>query len=208
MFETSYLLYQTLENRGNYEQNEKDGPYSCSWDNSWLGEGFYYWYHHINLAHWWGKQARFNKNGYTIFKSVCNDLSKCWDLHTGPGQDIFFYWLDKMKDKNLLEDKTSVAQVLEFIKNEYPEFPYEGIRILGMDSLSKSAIKNMGFVKMNFEFADENENANKQRFKAFFDPMPPVQVCLFIKDGMGRTGYELVYPEKLKLENRNQNFYI
>ena len=36
MFETSYLLYQTLENRGNYEQNEKDGPYNCSWDNTWL----------------------------------------------------------------------------------------------------------------------------------------------------------------------------
>lgn len=208
MFETSYLLYQTLENRGNYEQNEKEGPYSCSWKNTWLGEGYYYWYHHINLAHWWGQQARFKENGYTIFKSVCNDLSKCWDLHTGPGQDIFLYWLDKMKSKNLLESKTSVAQVLEFIKNEYPEFPYEGIRILGMDSLSKSAIKNMGFVRMNFEFAGENENANKQKFKAYFDPIPPVQVCLFIKDGMGRIGYDLIFPEDLKLENRNQIIYI
>ena len=206
MFETSYLLYQTLENRGNYEQNEKDGPYNCSWENTWLGEGYYYWYHHVKLAHWWGN--RYRRNGYVIFKSICNDLTKCWDLHTGVGQDLFLYWLERMENKKLLNEQTSVAQVIEFVKNEFPDFPYEGIRILGIDSLSQSAIKNMGFVRMNFEFPEENENPNKQKFKAFFDPIPPVQVCLFSKDGMGRTGYELVYPEDLKLENRNQNFYI
>ena len=41
MFETSYLLYQTLENQGNYEQNEKEGPYSCSWDNTWYCYEYY-----------------------------------------------------------------------------------------------------------------------------------------------------------------------
>lgn len=206
MFETSYLLYQTLENRGNYEQNEKDGPYNCSWDNTWLGEGYYYWYHHIKLAHWWGN--RYKRKGYVIFKSICNDLTKCWDLHTGEGQDLFLYWLEKMENKKLLEEQTSVAQVIEFVKNEYPDFHYEGIRILGIDSLHQSTIENMGFVRFNFEFPEESENPNKQKFKAYFDSMPPVQVCLFTKDGMGRTGYELLYPEELKLENRNQNFYI
>jgi len=207
MFETSYLLYQTLENRGDYEQNEKDGPYSCSWDNTWLGEGYYYWYHHINLAHWWGNRYK-NKNGHLIFKSICTDLTKCWDLHTGVGQDLFLHWLKKMDENKILKEQTSVAQVIEFVKNEYPEFPYEGIRILGIDSISKLAIQNMGFVRMNFEFPEENDNPNKQKFKAFFELMPAVQVCLFTKEGMGRSGYELVYPEELKLENRNQNFYI
>ena len=97
MFETSYLLYQTLENRGNYEQNEKDGPYDCSWDNTWLGEGYYYWYHHIKLAHWRGN--RYQRKGYVIFKSICNELTKCWDLHAGVGQDLFLYWLEKMENK-------------------------------------------------------------------------------------------------------------
>lgn len=206
MFETSYLLYQTLENRGNYEQNEKDGPYNCSWDNTWLGEGYYYWYHHIKLAHWWGN--RYKRNGYVIFKSICIDLTKCWDLHTGVGQELFLHWLKKMDENKLLEEQTSVAQVIEFVKNEFPEFPYEGIRILGIDSISKLAIQNMGFVRMNFEFPEENDNPDKQKFKAFFDLMPAVQVCLFTKDGMGRTGYELVYTEEFKVENRNQNFYI
>lgn len=207
MFETSYFLYQTLENQGNYEQNETEGPYSCSWDNTWLGEGYYYWYHHIQLAHWWG-QARYKKKGYVIFKSTCNDLSKCWDLHTGEGQDLFLHWLKKMDDKKLLKEKTSVAQVIQFVKNEFPNFPYEGIRVLGVDSISELAIQNMGFVRMNFEFPKENDNPNKQKFKAFFDLMPAVQVCLFTKNGMGRGGYELVFPEELKLENRNQNYYI
>lgn len=206
MFETSYLLYQTLENRGNYEQNEKVGPYNCSWENTWLGEGYYYWYHHIKLAHWWGN--RYKRNGYVIFKSICIDLTKCWDLHTGVGQDLFLHWLKKMDDNKLLEEQTSVAQVIEFVKSEFPGFPYEGIRVLGIDSISKLAIQNMGFVRMNFEFPEENDNPDKQKFKAFFDLMPAVQVCLFTKDGMGRTGYELVYPEELKIENRNQNFYI
>lgn len=135
-------------------------------------------------------------------------MTKCWDLHTGVGQDLFLYWLEKMENKKLLTEQTSVAHVIEFVKNEYPDFPYEGIRILGIDSLSQSAIKNMGFVRMNFEFPEESENPNRQKFKAFFDPMPPVQVCLFTQHGLGRIGYELVFPDEFKLESRNQNFYI
>jgi hypothetical protein len=207
MPETEYLLYQTLEDRGNYEENENEGPYPCSWNNTWLGEGYYYWYHHIKLAHWWGA-VRYKGNKYVIFESVCKDLSRCWDLHLGKGQDLFLYWLNKMQEEGLLNAKTSVAQVIEFVKNEYPDFPYSGIRILGMDSISLTSISNLGFVRMNFEFPIQDNVSKMQKYRAYFDPMPPVQVCLFEKNGLGRVGYKLVFPEDLIKENRELNIFI
>lgn len=208
MFETEYLLYQTLENQGNYEQNEVEGPYSCSWENTWLGEGFYYWYHHIHLAHWWGSSHRFKKKGYVIYESVCKNISKCWDLHLGEGQDIFLHWLTKMNENELLNENTSVAQVIEFVKNEFPNFDYEGIRILGIDSIGQKKIDSMGFVRLKFEFPDSNQNPNNQKYKAYYDPIPAVQVCLFQKNGLGRVGYKLVFPEHLTKENREDNYLI
>lgn len=207
MFETQFLLYQTLENRGIHLQNEIEGPYSCNWENTWLGEGYYYWYHHIALAKWWGK-SRYGENKYIVFNSKCTDLSKCWDLHTGPGQDLFLYWLSKMKEKELLNTTTTVAQVLEFIKNEFHDFSFEGIRILGVDSIAKKTVNRLGFVRMNFEIPKDYDNPDIQRFKAYFDPMPPVQICLFTKSGMGRVEYELVYPEELRKEYRTADILI
>lgn len=207
MVETEFLLYQTLENRGNHLENEKDGPYSCNWDNTWLGEGYYYWYHHIELAKWWGS-SRYKGRDYIVFRSTCKDLTKCWDLHNGPGQTLFLYWLKIMKEKEILEASTTVAQVFEFIKNEYPNFPYEGVRILGVDSISERSVDNFDFVRMRFEMPAELNKTLIQRYKAYFDAMPAVQVCLFDKDGMGRVDYELVYPEELKKENRVENMFI
>lgn len=208
MFETEYLLYQTLENRGNHEQNAKDGPYKCSWKNTWLGEGYYYWYHHIALAHWWGSSNRYEKNGYLIFKSICKDITKCWDLHLGKGQELFLHWLKKMDENNLLEEKTSVAQVIEFVKTEYPNFDFEGIRILGADCIGEKKLHSMGFVRLKFEIPENEQMSNRQKYKAYFDTMPPIQVCLFKKDGLGREGYTLVYPENLVQENKEEDFWI
>ena len=91
MPETQFILYQTLEDKGNYLDNENEGPYPCAWENTWLGRGFYYWYHHMIVGKWWGKQ-RYGEGNYVIFRSICTDLSKCWDLHSGPDQENFLYF--------------------------------------------------------------------------------------------------------------------
>ena len=75
------ILYQTLENRKNPEIIEKNGPFLCNWENTWLGDGYYFWDSFINNAHWWGKEARKYKDGYIICKSICDYNSiDCFDL--------------------------------------------------------------------------------------------------------------------------------
>jgi hypothetical protein len=47
-------VFQTLENRGtNQTHLEQGGPYICHWENSWLGDGFYFWDTFLENAHWW-----------------------------------------------------------------------------------------------------------------------------------------------------------
>ncbi len=205
--ETEYTLFQTLQDKGNYVECELEGPFPCVWENTWLGQGYYFWYFHIDLAKWWGS-SRYNKTGYVIHKSVCTDLRLCWDLHTGPHQADFMYWLMKMKTSDLLKPETTVAQVIEFIKNECDDFKYEAIRILGIDSISKSSATKFNLPRVSFEKPLEEKDSSKQRFLSYFDVIPPVQVCLFAKDALFRKGFEVVFPENYKKENRLDEIFI
>ncbi len=189
------VLYQTLEDRENYIRCEDEGPFPCSWENTWLGNGYYYWYHHIPLAHWWG-ETRYGKGNYVIYKSICNELEKCWDLHgEGDHQSEFLHWLGVLERRDLLENSTTVAQVIEFIKNEATDFRYEAIRILGVDSLHKTKAMEFNMPRLFFEYSERPEDQNKQRYKSYFDLIPPVQVCLFNWKALNRTGFDVVFPE-------------
>lgn len=188
-------IYQSLEDRDNYLDCEENGPFPCDWDNTWVGEGYYFWYHHIEPAHWWG-ETRYGENNYVIFESYCHDVSKCWDLHgNGDHQSNFILWLKRLEEKGKLSHHTTVAHVIEFIKNEFGKFEYEGIRILGVDSLSTTTARRFKMPRLPFEIPTEKENKNKQKFKAYFDLIPPVQICLFNWSGLDRQGFDVVYPE-------------
>jgi hypothetical protein len=205
--ETEFILFQTLQDQGNHIDCESLGPFPCEWENTWLGEGFYFWYYHIELAKWWGNM-RHSKTGYVIHKSICDDLNLCWDLHTGKHQEDFMYWLKKMQCAELLNSETTVAQVIEFIKNECDDFKYEAIRILGVDSISKSSAIKFKMPRIYFENPLDGDDAKKQRFSSYFDVIPPIQVCLFNKDALNRKGFDVVFPEKYLKENRLGEIYI
>lgn len=192
------ILYQTLEDQGNYHICEEEGPYPCNWENTWLGEGYYFWYHHIDLGKWWGG-ARYGEGNYVIFETVCHNTELCWDLHgDGSHQEQFMYWLQKLNDRALFKDSTTVAQVIEFIKNEAEEFNYEAIRILGVDSISKTKAKEYNLPRIPFEIASKKENQNHQKYKAYFDLLNPVQLCLFTKTALDRRGFSVVFPEEYR----------
>ncbi|MBK9689303.1 MAG: hypothetical protein IPO65_16695 [Saprospiraceae bacterium] len=59
-------VYQTLENRGNQDYVENNGPFLCSRNNAWLGNGYYFWDSFIENAHWWGWKVKKFTNGYFI----------------------------------------------------------------------------------------------------------------------------------------------
>lgn len=67
------IVYQTLEDRQtDLDKIESNGPYSCRWENSWLGNGYYFWDTFIDNAHWWGVEGRKYKNGYIICQAECD----------------------------------------------------------------------------------------------------------------------------------------
>lgn len=204
--ETEYILYQTLQDKNNYIECEENGPFSCEWENTWLGKGFYFWFHHIELAKWWGNvKPTYKKNGFVIFKTVCKDVSKCWDLHANPAhQEEFKKWIKFMTAKGLIDKTTTVLSIIEFIKSESEEFKckYDAIRILGSDSISTQYDKSNEMPRFKFEKPRENDKPEKQRFLAYFDAIPPVQVCLFNKNSLLREGFDVVYPDRYKKENR------
>ena len=49
------IVFQTLKNKGNPIEIERDGPFICRWENSWMGTGYYFWETFLSNAHWWGK---------------------------------------------------------------------------------------------------------------------------------------------------------
>lgn len=202
---SQYTLYQTLQDKGNHEECEREGPYPCNWDNSWLGEGFYFWFHHLELAIWWGSvKPNLKKSGFVVYKTICSNISLCWDLHGNPyHQEEFIKWLKKMKLTGIVDEKTTVCQVLEFIKGESIEFKeqYQAIKILGVDSLSKISAEKFHMPRLRFE-TPRNEDTESQRFLAYFELIPPVQVCLFNKNSLLRKGFDVVFPERYLKENR------
>ena len=134
-------IYQTLEDRGNYQQIEDHGPYFCSlYDESgelkkgikepWLGEGYYFWDTRIDDARWWG---------YTIYEQytkgyvICHT---CYDQHSSLLFDMvgslamFEDFLDCAKVISLERNikKVSFPVVLEYLKRK-EDFNYKAIRV-------------------------------------------------------------------------------
>lgn len=211
--ETQYKLYQTLQDRNNHIECELEGPFPCEWENTWIGNGFYFWFHHLDLALWWGKSRNiYSKTGFVVYESTCKNIERCWDLHANPfHQEEFMKWLKKMKLNGLINGDTTVSKVLEFIKGESKDFvvKYEAIRILGVDSLSQTSALKYNMPRIKFELPREGDRPNSQRFLAYFNPIPPVQVCLFNKNALLRTGFDVIYPDTYRKENRaDTNFFI
>ncbi len=105
---TKKEVYQTLENRGtNLNKLVSEGPYLCNWENSWLGDGYYFWDTFIENAHWWGQEIRKYPNGYIICKAICDYSDEsCFDLagnteHLKMLKDTY----DFMKKEGLLTTK-------------------------------------------------------------------------------------------------------
>lgn len=179
------VIFQTLENRDNPDLIERDGPFSCKWDNTWLGEGYYYWDTFIQIAHWWGN-IRYN-NKHIICQADCDfDTEKCFDL-VGSTEHlcIFSDSLDKLKGRGLLTNKTTVARVLHHMRKTLKIFHYEAIRVYGIDSVSKH--KNPEFsYRIIFEH---------NRFQ-YLDYKPAIQICIYNKYGLNLKNYKIIFPDE------------
>ncbi len=167
-------IYQTLEDRQNYEEIEAHGPYFCSerYQNGilkkgvkepWLGEGYYFWDSRISDAQWWGDTI-YSKKGYVICHTTYDQHSKwLYDLVGDVQQfDEFVKFAELIRaERNIKTVKFPV--VLAYMKKEVAEFNYKAIRVWPHPKT---------FEKTSINFPDENMILCKA---------DKIQICFFDK---------------------------
>lgn len=173
--------YQTLEDRDNADEIEKNGPFLCNRKNAWLGEGYYFWDSFVENAHWWGQEGARYQNGYIICESYFELNEKCLDLYDNPEHmKMFSSTIQLIEEKGLIKvNQTTVGRVIEFLKRNIP-FDYEAIRVNGVNSKNPSFSKRIPF----------KLGKNHQ----YWDATPAIQICFIKKDGLNRKEFKIVYP--------------
>ncbi len=182
-------VYQTLRNKDNPEEVERDGPFPCNWPNAWLGKGYYFWETFINSAHWWGKAHC--EGEYFICESACIITDdNCFDLvgntlHLMEFSDA----IDDMKAKGLINDKTTVTRVLNYLRNDIKVLKTEAIRAVGYTSIGEK--KNSEFIKrMLFEVPREYKPEH------YLIYAPAIQICFFKKTSLSLNGFRIIFPDE------------
>lgn len=180
-------VFQTLKDKGNPIEVERDGPFICTWQNSWLGIGYYFWETFLGNAHWWGKTH--NKNSYIICQAEYTfDDEKIFDLSGGNSQHLLDYesYVKVLKRNGFLkENKTTVSRVFHFMRNHIPGFSqYEAIRAFGVNSIGTFAHPEH-IHRMPFESG----------LNAYLDLRPAIQICFFKKEALQLKDYRIIYPD-------------
>ena len=176
-------IYQTLDDKGNADFIESNGPFPCKWPNSWLGDGHYFWDTFVENAHWWGGQ-QYNDRYVITEAKIDFCTSTCFDL-VGSTKHMqeFEKVIELMKGRGLLNNKTTVARVISFIKDTLRLFDYDAIRVYGINSKTKLITPNY---RMNFELGKAQ----------YLDYKPAIQICIYRIKNLNFNSYQIVYPDE------------
>lgn len=179
-------IYQTLEDRGNVDEIEDNGPFFCNWRNSWLGDGYYFWDTFKENAHWWGKVHR--KDNYIICEAIVDfNTENCFDLvgNTDHLMD-FGVSIEFMKEIGVLNKNTTVSRVIKFMQ-ENNLFTYSAIRAFGINSKSKNFHPNYRVI------LESNSNQRSQ----YLSYKPEIQICIVRSqlDKLNFREYKVIYPD-------------
>lgn len=165
-------LHQTLEDRGNPDQIESQGPFVCKRSDAWLGHGAYFWEDDLPQATRWGEQY---PNGYVICESEYDADNKNYlDLTTKEHYESMKK-CQAMLEKKTKGDKVFLAQIIEFLKNAN-KFPYKAIRYA-------------------FRKVDTNPIMVSERYQAVLSsPVESTQVCVVKDDFLLNGKYKIIFP--------------
>ncbi len=178
------VLHQTLQDK-DPDYAEKNGPFKCTNYKAWLGEGYYFWDTHIELAHWWGQSAHARK--YLICSSFIDFDETCWDLHGTGEHRLEFLKACKRIVKEGLSTKNDlrVPNVISYLKKA-KAFPYKAIRALGMNSIGQQFHDPRYVYRVKFI----------TKLNTYIDLYPPVQLCLLSQQALSLRKYTIVYPKE------------
>lgn len=167
--------YHTLQDRGNPEEIELNGPQACYRSNAWTGHGYYFWDTEINWAHEWGKQdPTKQKTGYMIFESQLLVNENTFDLFGNVAHQKEFLTCVKIMRDNAYQN-VNVPNVIEFLKR-HTDFAYNSIR--SFDDPRPQALRYNNNRK-------EQISLNKR-----------VQICLIDKTNLILGSFKVIFPKK------------
>ena len=161
---------------------EKFGPFECNRKDAWLGQGYYYWEHFIENAHWWGKTS-YPTLGYMICESTCILTEEnCFDLIGTPEHlELFRAIVDLLVEKGATIEKITVARVLEFLRKDAKVFKFKAVRT--------------GSINTRYKDSDyEKRIYFKHKSFAYLDYQPPLQICFYDKSACHLAEYKIIYP--------------
>ncbi|MEE3416080.1 MAG: hypothetical protein VZR53_12010 [Prevotella sp.] len=171
-------IYQTIEDRGNYDEVEHHGPYCCSLSDSrgilkhgtkepWLGEGYYFWDTRIGDARWWGETIYSRKfKGYVVCHTKYDQHSPL--LFDMVGSVAMFDEFERCVELIKAERRTERVNfpfVLEFMKR-HGDFPYKAIRVWPYPDIKTS--------NSQIDVFFPGDKATVRRFEK-------IQICFFDK---------------------------
>lgn len=179
------VVYQTVEDRGNPEEVKLNAPFFCKSKSAWLGEGFYFWDSFIENAHWWGR-VHLKKNDYIICRAnIIMNPQNCFDLVGNTEHLLLLKKVrDELKSNSLINNKTTLARILSFIRNEKELFIWSAIRINTPGAKSKRYNKNE-IIPLS------NKTSN-----AVFENIPAIQICIYNLAKLSLKNLEIVFPEE------------
>lgn len=164
-------LYQAKEKRENSSENIP----ILSTQNTWLGEGYYFWDGFIELPHWWG-MVHYDNN------YVINEAS----VEVNPSE-----YLDLVGDTSAMRKFISAYKLLQ------QEFPEENITVKAVIALMKqSGIYSFRVVRARTEH--KIPGSEKIRFaipdKSYMVSIPAIQLCVTDNDLI--KSYKIIFQSK------------
>ena len=172
-------IYQTIQDTGNPDKIEQDGPIFCSANDAWLGKGYYFWESNISNAHWWGKEHL--RGNYIICSANYEKDSNCFDLIDNPiHRKLMEGAIDEMQDKGLyINGQTTVARIISFLRG------------IGVFKFSSTRAYAIGCRRANSDY--DNRIKFNQNNIAYLDLRPLYQICFYTKTVI--NDYKIVYPD-------------
>ncbi len=181
MFKT--LVHHTVQDLDNPEYVEDNAPFKMlnRGKGTYLGEGYYFWDNHYDLACWWG-EVHCNKK-YMIcegdFEIPNYDIC---DLAGSRTDQLYFQKCIEIlnADENTMESIITLLLKLEAQPEKRGLFPYKAIRAVDV---------------FKGKYAEHLINFNVEK-KGFVILNPKIIICLFKKVVGIINNFKITYPNK------------
>ncbi len=170
--------YHTLEDRDNADEVEANGPFMCTRENAWLGDGYYFWDSDPDLAHEWGRVGyQLRRKQYMICQGEILNDDFLFDLVGWiPHQKTFLAMMDLLQDHLPAGAEPKMVDVLDFLRSN-DAFPYNAIRAADIHSQSRE----VKFGGKRGEYAILNQRT---------------QICLLNKKNLILPSFRIIFPTK------------